>query len=183
MSKIRINELARELEVKPSTIIDMLADLGVTDKKTHSSSIEDDAALAIRTRLASSGKIEKETIERPTHAHKASQADLFDSPLTETTALPEAVKPAEKIEAKSAEKPLVASAAADHAPIMQQPEPVQPVRLPSHLPIRPPLARGTAPRISIPQAQKPATPPSIPIPPAARPAVVAPAVVAKEKRP
>ena len=41
MSKIRINELARELEVKPNVILDMLPELGVADKKTHSSSIDD----------------------------------------------------------------------------------------------------------------------------------------------
>src|SRR5690349_15502634 len=52
MSKIRINELARELEVKPSIILDMLPELGVQDKKTHSSSLDDDVALALRKRLA-----------------------------------------------------------------------------------------------------------------------------------
>ena len=36
MSKIRINELARELEVKPNVILDLLPELGVPDKKTHS---------------------------------------------------------------------------------------------------------------------------------------------------
>src|SRR5260370_901027 len=53
MSKIRINELARELEVKPNVIIDLLPGLGVGDKKTHSSSLDDDVALAIRQHLAS----------------------------------------------------------------------------------------------------------------------------------
>ncbi len=52
MSKIRINELARELEVKPSRILELLPGLGVSDKKTHSSSLEDDAVAYIRTRLA-----------------------------------------------------------------------------------------------------------------------------------
>ena len=50
MSKIRINELARELEVKPNVILDLLPELGVTDKKTHSSSLDDDVALALRRR-------------------------------------------------------------------------------------------------------------------------------------
>ena len=50
MSKIRINELARELEVKPNVILDMLPELGVTDKKTHSSSLDDDVALQVRRR-------------------------------------------------------------------------------------------------------------------------------------
>ena len=44
MKKIRINELARELEVKPSVILDLLPELGVTEKKTHSSSIDEDVA-------------------------------------------------------------------------------------------------------------------------------------------
>jgi translation initiation factor IF-2 len=51
MSKIRINELARELEVKPNVILDLLPELGVTDKKTHSSSLDDDVALLIRRHL------------------------------------------------------------------------------------------------------------------------------------
>ena len=51
MKKIRINELARELEVKPGTIIDMLPELGVTEKKTHSSSVDDDVAEVLRRRL------------------------------------------------------------------------------------------------------------------------------------
>jgi translation initiation factor IF-2 len=51
MKKIRINELARELEVKPNVILDMLPELGVEEKKTHSSSIDEDVALVIRKRL------------------------------------------------------------------------------------------------------------------------------------
>ncbi len=51
MKKIRINELARELEVKPGVIIDMLPELGVQEKKTHSSSVDEDVALELRRRL------------------------------------------------------------------------------------------------------------------------------------
>ena len=57
MSKIRINELARELEVKPNVILDLLPELGVTEKKTHSSSLDDDVALEIKRRLT--GGIER----------------------------------------------------------------------------------------------------------------------------
>jgi len=42
--KIRINDLARELEVKSKEILDSLPKVGVTEKKTHSSSIEADEA-------------------------------------------------------------------------------------------------------------------------------------------
>src|SRR6266481_174414 len=46
--KIRINDLARELEVKSKAILDVLDDVGVIEKKTHSSSIEEDEAERVR---------------------------------------------------------------------------------------------------------------------------------------
>src|SRR5215469_16883103 len=46
--KIRINDLARELEVKSKVILDILAKVGVTEKKTHSSSIEVDEAEQVK---------------------------------------------------------------------------------------------------------------------------------------
>src|SRR4051812_18996591 len=57
MKKIRINELARELEVKPGVILDMLPELGVQEKKTHSSSVDEDVALELRRRLVADGTI------------------------------------------------------------------------------------------------------------------------------
>ncbi len=48
MKKIRINELARELEVKAHEILDRLPELGVVEKKTHSSSIDEDVAIKLR---------------------------------------------------------------------------------------------------------------------------------------
>src|SRR5258705_11176130 len=48
MSKIRINDLARELEVKSKAIPDELTEGGVTEKKTHSSSIEEHEAVVVR---------------------------------------------------------------------------------------------------------------------------------------
>ncbi|MBI3681003.1 MAG: translation initiation factor IF-2 [Acidobacteria bacterium] len=48
MTKIRINELARELEVKPNRILDLLPELGVAEKKTHSSSIDEEVAIQLR---------------------------------------------------------------------------------------------------------------------------------------
>src|SRR5580692_7819194 len=48
MGKIRINELARELEVKAHEILEKLPELGVADKKTHSSSLDDDVVLKLR---------------------------------------------------------------------------------------------------------------------------------------
>ena len=48
MGKIRINELARELEVKPARVLELLPEFGVTEKKTHSSSLDDDVADRLR---------------------------------------------------------------------------------------------------------------------------------------
>ena len=51
MGKIRINDLARELEVKSKSILDVLPEVGVTEKKSHSSSLEDHEADKVRARL------------------------------------------------------------------------------------------------------------------------------------
>jgi len=51
MSKVRINDLARELEVKSREILDALTVVGVTEKKTHSSSLEGDEAERVRAYL------------------------------------------------------------------------------------------------------------------------------------
>src|SRR5258707_14182557 len=50
-NQVRINELARELEVKAKAIIDLLPGYGVQEKKTHSSSIPVDVAVKVRKHL------------------------------------------------------------------------------------------------------------------------------------
>ena len=50
-NQVRINELARELEVKAKAIIDLLPGFGVTEKKTHSSSIPADVAEKVKHHL------------------------------------------------------------------------------------------------------------------------------------
>ena len=51
--KIRINELARELEVKAGAILQVLPEVGIEEKKTHSSSVDRKTAEAIRDFLQS----------------------------------------------------------------------------------------------------------------------------------
>ncbi|HEX4652073.1 MAG TPA: translation initiation factor IF-2 N-terminal domain-containing protein, partial [Granulicella sp.] len=51
MSKVRINDLAREMEVKSRSILDALTAVGVTEPKTHSSSIEAGEADRVREYL------------------------------------------------------------------------------------------------------------------------------------
>ena len=174
MSKIRINELARELEVKPNAIIELLPELGVNEKKTHSSSIEVDVSLVIRTRLAGMGEKTEADSGHDSDPHHV-QKNLFEHPVTEAPAKAEGPKTAETKHAKA--KGAVETAHAADTPATA-PTVVEetPVRRPSPMPLRPPLASGTAPRIiSIPPAQRP-TPPSIPIPPPAPPVQAVPSV-------
>jgi translation initiation factor IF-2 len=56
MSKVRINILARELEVKSQKILDMLAELGLATGKTHSSSLEDYEADKVRAHFVSGSR-------------------------------------------------------------------------------------------------------------------------------
>src|SRR5580658_1471753 len=51
MSKVRINDLAREMEVKSKQILDTLAELGLATGKTHSSSLEEDEAEKVRAQF------------------------------------------------------------------------------------------------------------------------------------
>jgi translation initiation factor IF-2 len=55
MSKVRINDLARELEVKSRAVLDALTEVGVTEKKTHSSSLEAEEAERVRAHFRRGG--------------------------------------------------------------------------------------------------------------------------------
>src|ERR1700680_1282559 len=80
-NQIRINELARDLEVKAKAIIDYLPEAGVTEKKTHSSSIDLAAAEKVRKHFreladaeaAAAAKLEAEKTAREAAAKAARQ--------------------------------------------------------------------------------------------------------------
>ena len=67
-SKIRINELARELQVKAGEILSMLPKIGIDTVKTHSSSVDSETAVKIRVWFGSS-QPEKEK-DQPTTNNK-----------------------------------------------------------------------------------------------------------------
>src|SRR3974377_1693480 len=56
MSKGRINDLAREMEVKSRQILDVLTELGMGAGKTHSSSLELDEAEKVRAYFSNSAR-------------------------------------------------------------------------------------------------------------------------------
>src|SRR5690349_18811472 len=55
MSKIRINDLARELEVKSRAVLDYLHEIGIGDKKSHSSALDEDIAENVRRHFRDAG--------------------------------------------------------------------------------------------------------------------------------
>ena len=68
--KVRINDLARELEVKAKVILEILPQVGVTEKKTHSSSIEVDEAERVRKFYGEHGEAGSVPAIRGTHPAK-----------------------------------------------------------------------------------------------------------------
>src|ERR1035438_7931831 len=65
MSKIRINELARQLEIPSHVIVEMLPEVGVTEKKTHSSSIDEPVAELVRKRVHGEGDARSSQSNQP----------------------------------------------------------------------------------------------------------------------
>jgi translation initiation factor IF-2 len=99
MSKMRINELARELEVKPGVILDLLPELGVHDKKTHSSTIDEDVAGVVRERLAGHGS------SGDSGAGDAGQEDSGAAPSGSVPAVSEVTAPSERARAEASVPP------------------------------------------------------------------------------
>jgi translation initiation factor IF-2 len=144
MSKIRINELARELEVKPNRILELLPELGVTEKKTHSSSIDEDIAAIIKRRLG----LEVDESAEPVAAESSSERGEFDPvPVEEPAAV------------------VVAEPVAAPPPALSVPPPVplapEPIEVRAVIPSSPELTgRPTAPPLRPPVgASKPVVPP------------------------
>ena len=163
MKKIRINELARELEVKPGVIIEMLPELGVQEKKTHSSSVDEDVALELKRRLVGSDAPLK-------HLHNGDQhLDRDDEDTSEGIA--DAVSQ-EKVSAAaegSAGGPGEAEAPVASTQAPRSTEPLRPVQPPVR-----PTAKEGAPAIPlIPSSRRPS-------PPSESPALPTPATTAPE---
>src|SRR5260370_38184403 len=93
-NQIRINELARELEVKAKAIIDYLPEAGVTEKKTHSSSIELDAAEKVRKHFHEVADAEAAAERAAAAAEKAPKEAAIKAARARSAAPPAAKPPA-----------------------------------------------------------------------------------------
>ena len=174
MSKIRINDLARELEVKSKAILDVLTLVGVTEKKTHSSSIEDHEAEKVRAHFQAAAeaqaapksgrtsRAEPDEIKTKidlSHISKPGDVLKLIHQQQAAPAAPPRPAPPPAVEKKPA-PPATAASTAPPAPVAVPPKPATP----------PP-----PPRLVVPQPRPPAPvvqPPPPPQPPAAQTPVV-----------
>ncbi|HEY6936088.1 MAG TPA: translation initiation factor IF-2 [Terriglobales bacterium] len=200
--KIRINDLARELEVKSKAILDVLPVVGVTEKKTHSSSIEADEAERVRahfqaqseTQAGGSARASRARAEEPdaiktkidlSHISKPGDVLKLITQKQQATAAPPVKRPVPPAPAAppAESKPAAAPPAAAQPPAKPAVPPVPPSPAPSAPPPAAPVAKPVItpparPAAPVPPAQ--ATPPAAtPVPPAqpaaqAQPSAVAP---------
>ncbi len=205
MSKIRINDLARELEVKSKAILDVLPEIGVSEKKTHSSSLEKDEAEKVRARLKGSAaeahsaakparltrpaadeiktKIDLSHISRPgdvLSAIRKQQTPPAPTPPAPVATPPAPVRPA-AVPAPEEAKPAAVTQPATPAPVIKPAAPTPPpaprVVVPTPT-VRPTFTAPPAPTVQPPVS---ATPPVQPARPVTQPAAQAtpPAPVAQ----
>src|SRR5438046_529156 len=181
-NQVRINELARELEVKAKAIIDLLPGYGVTEKKTHSSSIPEDVAEKVRKKIL--GAAEEEAQAEAT-AKAARLRPAAPAAPSQASVAPAAVKPsapatpAAPVVKPSAPAQAAAPKAAAPAPAVMPPaaKPTAPATTaPAATPIRRPAPAGAP---ATPAAARPSAParpaaPSGTQPSANRPAAAAP---------
>src|SRR5229473_3653661 len=195
MNKIRINELARQLEIPSHSILEMLPELGVTEKKTHSSSIDEPVAEIIRSRVQ--GLPESSSTERSgsSAVAVAEPPHIEEQPLVHTAVQPPIA--AKGAPPASIETPSAPSDNGTAAPTVEEarskPAPIRPpLATGPSAPLHPPLRTGgavparpspptprpgqilTGPRQPMP-ATTPQAPPSMPVSPVARTAASPPA--------
>ena len=201
MSKIRINDLARELEVKSKEILDVLATVGVTEKKTHSSSLEDHEAELVRKHLrgrseaapssarttrAAHGeeeiktKIDLSHISRPGDVLRAVQLkEAAEHPVARRVVKPPVAPPAAEAKLEAPSAPVAPPKAVPPKPAIEVPAPEPPtprlVTPASVAATRPPAVVVIPPKV-------PVTPPAATTPAAsasaAPPAITVPPRVA-----
>jgi len=200
--KIRINDLARELEVKSKAILDVLPLVGVTEKKTHSSSIEADEAVRVRahfqaqseTQAGGSARGSRARAEEPdaiktkidlSHISKPGDVLKLITQKQQAAAAPPVKRPVPPAPAAppAESKPAGAPPAAAQPPAKPAAPPAPPSLAPSAQPpaapvAKPVIAPPARPAAPVPPAQA-APPAAAPVPPPAQaPAKAQPTAVA-----
>src|ERR1039458_7541779 len=165
MSKVRINDLAREMEVKSRQILDVLAELGLDKGKTHSSSLEDYEADKVRAQFERGSRSSGQSAAAPSRASQV---------ITPKIDLSHVSKPGDALKAVLAAKQKEEEAA------RQSRLPVAPVRTLPPAPARPPAPPAAA---AAPQPARPGPRRVVPQPRSAPPIVAPPARPPPRPRP
>ena len=154
MSKVRINDLARELEVKSKAILDALPIVGVTEKKTHSSSLEEHEAEKVRAHIRGSSEAQSSSARsaRPLRGEEEIKTKIDLSHIS---------RPGDVLKAITQKKEAIAAPSRQAAP----PAAAKPAAAPSTS-----VVKATTPAVAPPVAAATVAPP----PPATRLEVVAP---------
>lgn len=165
-NQVRINELARELEVKAKAIIDLLPGYGVTEKKTHSSSIPADVAVKVRQHLqgVADAEAQAETnakAEKEKRDAEAKAARMRPAPVAPVAAPP--TEPPAKPAAPTVAPAPVPSAAPSPERHAAAPSAIAPPATKSPAPAAPAPHAPAAPKPTTPAA-RPATAPASPAP-------------------
>jgi len=169
-NQIRINELARELEIKAKVLIEYLPEIGVTEKKTHSSSLDLEHAELVRKHFRAVANEEAAAEAAKEAAAKAKAVRPAPGPVK-----PAAVAPAMRPVPPAAGTP-VKPATVQSAPAAPRPAAVlaRPPQAPPPVSSTGPVVVPRPPQVPHPVAPaKPGIPPAAPqpaVPAAARPA-------------
>ena len=179
INQIRINELARELEIKAKVLIEYLPEIGVTEKKTHSSSIDVEHAVLVRKHFQ--GIAEQEAAAEAAKSAPKTKPVRPAAPAPSIAAKPPASAP-------QSAPPAISQRPAS-APAGPPPSGPVPGQLIGARPVAPPVSRqappqapGVTPTASQPTAVRPAAVPGTATPSGA-PAVQRPAGAPPASRP
>src|SRR6476646_1182867 len=179
MSKIRINDLARELEVKSKAILDVLTEVGVTEKKTHSSSLEEHEAEKVRAHIrgSSEGQTSSARSARPLRGEEEIKTKIDLSHSSRPGDVLKAIT--QKKEAASAPpppRPVAPPVAAKPAAAPPTAKPASPAPVPAPTPAPAPAPPAPAARVVVPTpVDRPVhTVPAPPVAAASRPATPPP---------
>ncbi|TAN21766.1 MAG: translation initiation factor IF-2 [Acidobacteria bacterium] len=173
MDTTRINDLARELEVKSRVILDALTAIGFTEKKTHSSNIENDVADRVRRHLR--GEDVAPVAAAPAAAKPAAKTKAQEPVAAEIPAVPEpAAQPPAKPEARAPGLRKAPAAASPATVTPAKPKlPIAPERPVYHVPVPAAPAPPVTAKPEPPPSRTPAAPEAPRRPPVFKPFVPA----------
>ena len=144
-NQVRINELARELEIKAKVLIEYLPEVGVTEKKTHSSSIDNSHAELVRKHFL--GLAAQEAAAEAEKVKAAAAKSKPSRPAAATT--PAAARPAPAAWVPAATAPATRSASGATAPAATSAKAPPPVAKPGIAPAgSAPPSRVTKPGVA-----------------------------------